>query len=65
MPLLALQAMPCGCVAGVYGVSPSVVEIEVVEAKGPHCLFSRHRIGCISRLGVTESFMALPGTPPG
>ena len=63
MTLLALETMPCGCVAGVYQARPSVVEVEFVEAKGPHCVFSRHRLGHVTRLGVPESLVAETGEP--
>lgn len=55
MTLLALETLPCGCVAGVYQARPMPVEVEFVEAKGPHCVFSRHRAGQVNRLGVPES----------
>ena len=63
MTLLALETMPCGCIAGVYQARPTVVEVEFVEAKGPHCDFSRHRPGHVTRLGVPESFVAETGEP--
>jgi hypothetical protein len=63
MPLLALEALPCGCIAGVYQAPPSVVEVEFVEAKGPHCLFSRHRAGHVTRLGVPDAMVADTGEP--
>ena len=63
MPLLALEALPCGCIAGVYQAPPSVVEVEFVEAKGPHCLFSRHRAGHVTRLGVPEAMVVETGEP--
>ena len=55
MTLLALETMPCGCVAAVYQARPMPVEVEFVEAKGPHCVFSRHRAGQVNRLGVAEA----------
>lgn len=55
MTLLGLETMPCGCVTGVYQAPPTVVEVEFVEAKGPHCVFARHRTGEVTRLGVPES----------
>jgi hypothetical protein len=55
MTLLALEPMPCGCVAGVYQARPMAVEVEFVEAKGPHCVFSWHRAGQVNRLGVAEA----------
>ena len=64
MTLLALETLPCGCVAGLYQASPTVVEVEFVEAKGPHCVFSRHRTGHVTRLGMPESMvLAEPGPP--
>ena len=54
MTLLALEPLPCGCVAGVYQARPTAVEVEFVEAKGPHCLFPGHRDGQVSRLGMSE-----------
>ena len=54
MTLLALEPLPCGCVAGVYQARPTAVEVEFVEAKGPHCLFTGHRAGQVSRLGISE-----------
>ena len=63
MTLLALEPMPCGCVAGVYQARPSVVEVEFVEAKGPHCVFTRHRTGHVTRLGVPEALAPDTGEP--
>jgi hypothetical protein len=63
MTLLALETMPCGCVAGVYQARPSVVEVEFVEAKGPHCVFSGHRTGRVTRLGVPDALVAETGEP--
>lgn len=65
MPLLALETLPCGCVAAVYQAPPTVVEVEFVEAKGPHCVFSWHRTGQVTRLGVPESMVSDAGEPHG
>lgn len=54
MTLMNLDAMPCGCVASLYQAKPGVVEVEYVEAKGPHCVFPRHRVGSVSRLGLPD-----------
>ena len=35
-----------------------VVELEVVEAKGPHCSVKRHRTGEVVRLGVPMAYLA-------
>jgi hypothetical protein len=55
LPLLALESLPCGCVAGVYQTASAVVEVEFVEAKGPHCVFPWHRAGEMTRVAVPES----------
>ena len=54
MTLMNLDTMPCGCVASLYQAKPGAVEVEYVEAKGPHCVFSRHRVGNVSRLGLPD-----------
>ena len=54
LTLLALESLPCGCVSGVYLANPTVVELELVEAKGPHCVFMAHRPGGVVRLGLPE-----------
>jgi hypothetical protein len=61
MTFLGLDTMPCGCVTGVYQAPPTVVEVEFVEAKGPHCVFARHRAGEVMRLGVPESMIVETG----
>jgi hypothetical protein len=38
----------------VYRARPTVVEVELLEAKGPHCLFYRHRAGQVTRLGMPD-----------
>jgi hypothetical protein len=63
LALLGLESMPCGCVTGVYQAGPIVVEVEFVEAKGPHCVFARHRTGEVTRLGVSESRIGEAGEP--
>ena len=54
LTLVALESLPCGCISGVYQASPTVVELELVEAKGPHCLYGAHRQGGVVRLGLPE-----------
>ena len=55
LTLVTLQSLPCGCVAAVYRADPTVVEVELVEAKGPHCRFYRHRAGEVLALGAYDS----------
>jgi hypothetical protein len=52
--LVTLQTMPCGCVAAIYRARPTVVEFDVLEAKGPHCRFYGHRPGEVIDLGVSD-----------
>ncbi|MGH9346691.1 MAG: hypothetical protein ACRD26_05430 [Vicinamibacterales bacterium] len=54
LTLVALESLPCGCVSGVYQANPTVVELELVEAKGPHCVFPAHRPGGVVRLGLPD-----------
>ena len=56
LSLVNLETLPCGCVSGVYRARPTVVEVELVEAKGPHCLFYRHRAGQVTRLGLPDEW---------
>jgi hypothetical protein len=61
LTLVTLVTLPCGCVSGVYRARPTVVELELLEAKGPHCLFYRHRAGQVTRLGVPDNLEAEGG----
>ena len=54
LSLVNLETLPCGCVAGVYRARPTIVEVDIVEAKGPHCLFYGHQAGQVTRLGVPD-----------
>jgi len=54
LTLVTLESMPCGCVAGVYRARPTVVELDIVEAKGPHCRFYGHQAGQVMSLGVPD-----------
>lgn len=54
LSLVALEALPCGCVSSVYRARPNLLEMELLEAKGPHCLFAGHRLGHVVRLGLPE-----------
>lgn len=57
LSLVALESLPCGCVSGVYQAGPAVVEVELVEAKGPHCVFVEHRTGGVVRLGLPDDLL--------
>ena len=57
LTLITLESLPCGCVSGVYQASPTVVEVELVEAKGPHCVYDEHRNGGVVRLGLPDGLL--------
>jgi hypothetical protein len=57
LTLVALESLPCGCVSGVYQANPTVVELELVEAKGPHCVYMEHIAGGVVRLGVPNDLL--------
>ena len=57
LTLVALESLPCGCISGVYQASPTVVELELLEAKGPHCVYGTHRLGGVVRLGLPEDVL--------
>jgi hypothetical protein len=46
----ALQALPCGCVAGSFRAMPWGVEFVRLEAKGPHCFRAEHKAGSVLSL---------------
>ncbi len=47
----SFEGLPCGCVVAVYRVPQMEIEVELVEARGPHCLDASHHIGRVIRLG--------------
>ena len=63
LTLVTLQTMPCGCVAAIYRARPTVVEVDVLEAKGPHCRFYGHRPGEVIDLGVSDPDSFEEGVP--
>lgn len=54
LSLVTLQTLPCGCVAAVYRTRPTAVEVDIVEAKGPHCRFYAHQLGRVMHLGMPD-----------
>ena len=63
MTLVTLVNKPCGCVAAIYRARPTFMELELVEAKGPHCRFYRHRAGQVISLGMSEFHDDEPAEP--
>lgn len=61
LTLVGLETLPCGCVAGTYRARPTVVEVELLEAKGPNCLFYRHQAGEVTRLGMPDQWETAAG----
>jgi hypothetical protein len=57
LTLITLESLPCGCVSGTYQASPTVVEVELVEAKGPHCVYVEHHPGGVVRLGLPDDLL--------
>ena len=51
---IAFEGLPCGCVAGVYLTGPRVLEVELVEVKGPHCRYFQHQAGRVVHLGAAD-----------
>jgi hypothetical protein len=49
--LETLERLPCGCVVAIQTVRPSGVPVVSLEAKGPHCTRSTHRLNQVMRLG--------------
>jgi len=54
MTLLSLAALPCGCVFGLYRAEPGVVELGLLEARGPYCVRALHRQGAVVQFGVAD-----------
>lgn len=63
LTLITLQTLPCGCVAGLYRTRPSIVDVELLEAKGPHCRFYGHRADQVIGLGLPD-MLDNQGTEP-
>lgn len=57
LTLVAFEPLPCGCVCGVYQASPTAMELELVEAKGPHCVYDEHRMGGVVRVGLPDEML--------
>ena len=57
--LLALESLPCGCVAGDFRAWPMDVEIISIEAKGPHCTLQGHAIGETLDMGALADAEAI------
>jgi hypothetical protein len=51
LELVALDNLPCGCVAAGYRAGPWNLAVVSIEAKGPHCPNRVHLQGRVLELG--------------
>ena len=52
--LVALDSLPCGCVAGAFRATPWDLSLVSIEAKGPHCLDVGHRQERVLEIGAVS-----------
>lgn len=58
LELLALDRLPCGCVAAAYRATAWDMAAVSIEAKGPHCLDGRHIQGRVLQMGALADLVA-------
>jgi len=57
LELVALDSLPCGCVAAAFRARPWDLVVVSIEAKGPHCPNGGHDQGRVLELGgVSDLF---------
>ena len=56
--LVALDNLPCGCVAAAYRARPWDLAVVSIEAKGPHCPNYVHLQGRVLELGAVADLLA-------
>jgi hypothetical protein len=61
LELVALDSMPCGCVAAAFRAKPWDLAVVSVEAKGPHCPNAAHAQGRVLELGVVSELLGEDG----
>ena len=61
LELVALDGLPCGCVAAAYRARPWDLAVVSIEAKGPHCPNGLHAQGRVLELGVVSDLLADEG----
>jgi len=61
LELVALDNLPCGCVAAAYRAKPWDLAVVSVEAKGPHCPNSAHLQGRVLELGAVADLLSEEG----
>jgi hypothetical protein len=57
LELVALDNLPCGCVAAAYRARPWDLAVVSVEAKGPHCPNAAHLQGRVLELGAVSDLL--------
>lgn len=57
LELVALDNLPCGCVAAAYRARPWDLAVVSIEAKGPHCPSSVHLQGRVLELGAVADLL--------
>jgi hypothetical protein len=58
LELVALDSLPCGCVAAAYRARPWDLAVVSLEAKGPHCPNGLHAQGRVLELGVVSDLLS-------
>ena len=61
LELIALDSLPCGCVAAAFRAKPWDLSLVSIEAKGPHCLDGGHHQEHILELGAVSDLFAGDG----
>jgi len=61
LELVALDGLPCGCVAAAFRAKPWDLAVVSIEAKGPHCPNSGHDQGRVIELGVVSDLLGEDG----
>ena len=57
LELIALDNLPCGCVAAAYRAKPWDLAVVSIEAKGPHCPNLVHLQGRVLELGAVSDLI--------
>jgi hypothetical protein len=57
LELVALDSLPCGCVAAAYRARPWDLAVVSIEAKGPHCPTVGHAQGRVLELGAVADLV--------
>jgi hypothetical protein len=57
LELVALDNLPCGCVAAAYRAKPWDLAVVSIEAKGPHCPNHVHLQGRVLELGAVSDLL--------